>query len=261
MKGLSSYFFYLPYGACLAFLLLSCNRENSIEWERPADRGELKIVFQHVVKDAPLSFGDEYLNDWGERYNVHSFKYYIHDIQLISAEGDAVSVSSDYFLVDEGLPASKQLELSAPEGLYNAIVYTIGVDSARNVSGAQTGALDPTLGMFWTWNTGYVMAKLEGHSPASPGVNQEFSYHVGGFKWPYITIKQVMLLPPDTQAFEVSKKKLSTLNIRADVNAWFSYHIPIRIAENPASHAPGELAKKLADNYEGMFSVSSIKTE
>ena len=37
----------------------------------------------------------------------------------------------------------------------------LGVDSLRNVTGVQTGALDPAMDMYWTWNTGYVMAKLE----------------------------------------------------------------------------------------------------
>ncbi|MBL7734823.1 MAG: hypothetical protein JNL51_05155 [Chitinophagaceae bacterium] len=261
MNGPLSYPSRFLYTACLALLLSSCSKENSIESEDPADRGEVKIDFQHVVKNAPLNFSDEYLNDWGENYTVSTFKYYIHDIQLIGKDGNAVSLSSDYFLVDEDLPESKQLELSAPEGLYDAIAYTIGVDSARNVSGAQTGALDPTLGMFWTWNSGYVMAKLEGRSPFSSGLNQEFTYHVGGFKSPYITIKRVMLPAPDAQIFLVSKENPITINIQADVNAWFSYHTPVKIAENPAAHSPGELAKKLADNYEGMFSIRKIDIE
>jgi hypothetical protein len=47
------------------------------------------------------------------------------------------------------------------------IRFLLGVDSARNVSGIQTGALDPARGMFWTWNSGYVMAKIEGSSPSA----------------------------------------------------------------------------------------------
>jgi hypothetical protein len=35
-----------------------------------------------------------------------------------------------------------------------AIKFLLGVDSLKNVSGIQTGALDPAKGMFWTWNTG-----------------------------------------------------------------------------------------------------------
>jgi len=56
----------------------------------------------------------------------------------------------------------------------------MGVDSLRNVSGAQTGALSTANGMFWDWNSGYIMLKAEGMSPNSTSKN--FVFHLGGFK-------------------------------------------------------------------------------
>jgi hypothetical protein len=61
--------------------------------------------------------------------------------------------------------------------------FMIGVDSARNNSGAQTGALDPTNGMFWSWSTGYIMAKFEGTSAQSPAAANALKFHIGGFIW------------------------------------------------------------------------------
>jgi hypothetical protein len=55
-----------------------------------------------------------------------------------------------------------------------------GVDSLRNVSGAQTGALSTVNGMFWSWNTGYIMMKAEGISPNSS--SDSFAFHLGGFQ-------------------------------------------------------------------------------
>ncbi|WP_316930094.1 MbnP family protein, partial [Hymenobacter sp. IS2118] len=50
------------------------------------------------------------------------------------------------------MPASQLLALKdIPVGDYQSVSFTVGVDSARNVAGAQTGALDPNNGMFWTW--------------------------------------------------------------------------------------------------------------
>lgn len=37
-----------------------------------------------------------------------------------------------------------------------------GVDSLLQVSGVQSGALDPLKGMYWTWQTGYIQFKMEG---------------------------------------------------------------------------------------------------
>ena len=55
----------------------------------------------------------------------------------------------------------------------------MGIDSLHNVSGAQAGALSLASGMFWDWNSGYIMLKAEGDSPNSP--TGKFALHLGGF--------------------------------------------------------------------------------
>ena len=139
--------------------------------------------------------------------------------------------------------------------------FTIGVDSARNVSGAQTGALDPALGMFWTWNTGYVMAKLEGTSPASAQPGNRFEYHIGGFKEPDNVIKQVTLLFPFAQNVDLQPGKTTELTIAADVYDWFYNPHDIRFNVVPFIHSPGPLAKQVSENYSKMFTVVDIVNE
>ncbi|MBK9581192.1 MAG: hypothetical protein IPO48_04510 [Saprospiraceae bacterium] len=55
-----------------------------------------------------------------------------------------------------------------------------GVDSTRCSSGAQTGALDPAKGLFWSWSSGYIMVKAEGNAPTA--ADGSFAFHLGGFK-------------------------------------------------------------------------------
>ena len=50
-----------------------------------------------------------------------------------------------------------------------------------------------------------------------------------------------------------------TINIKADLQKWFQGNFELRIAENPVISTPGELAVNLADNYQHMFSVISVK--
>ncbi|RYD74793.1 MAG: hypothetical protein EOP55_14645 [Sphingobacteriales bacterium] len=76
-----------------------------------------------------------------------------------------------------------------PTGDYTKIEYTIGVDYARNFAGAQTGALDPINGMFWTWNSGYIFVKLEGSSPKSTATSNMLTFHIGGVVDPNNTIR------------------------------------------------------------------------
>jgi hypothetical protein len=66
--------------------------------------------------------------------------------------------------------------INVPAGTYTGMYLTMGVDSARNVSGAQEGALDPANGMFWSWTSGYIMIKAEGLSPQ--GAGGSFTYHL-----------------------------------------------------------------------------------
>jgi len=56
--------------------------------------------------------------------------------------------------------------------------------------------------MFWTWNSGYIMAKLEGTSPVSSQPNNKFEYHIGGFREPVNVVSKVRVAFPLGQAID-----------------------------------------------------------
>ncbi len=254
--NVASILFTMPLAGAL--LLSSCNKEFSQE-NNAVPSGEVTLAFQHSVDVSPLNYTDEYTTSQGEKFTVNSFRYYIHDVQLTNAAGKTVKVLPGYFLVDEDLPESKLLSFDAPEDTYQFVSFTLGVDSADNMSGAQSGALDPARGMFWTWASGYVMAKLEGVSPSVTGPNNDFTYHIGGYKSPYAVIKKIVLPVQIPDSLQVKQDKATKVYINADISTWFGRVNPIRMAATPACHSPGDLAKKIADNYEGMFSLKTIE--
>ena len=141
---------------------------------------------------------------------------------------------------------------------YNRISFTIGVDSARNVSGAQTGALDPLNGMFWTWNSGYVMAKLEGKSSVSSLVNNKMEYHIGGFRGDSSVLRKPVLLFPYGKYLDISPGSKASMTITANVNAWFSNPHELKIANTPSCTTPGQMAVAISENYSKMFTVTTI---
>jgi hypothetical protein len=245
-----------------AFTVSSCQKEvrSSTGGEPPATHN-LTIKFSAVADAQPLQFGNTYTNAWGEPYSVSVFKFYIAQLKLINTDsGTAYNMNKDeYFLVNFGDSASITLNLKAVPSTYNRIGFLLGVDSIRNVSGAQTGALDPTKGMFWTWNSGYIMAKLEGYSPlALTHPNNQFEYHIGGFAGSDNVLKQLTLPFPLGQAVTLQEGKSSEIIITANTNAWFAGPNAIHLSTNSVCTTPGPLAKKIADNYAGMFNVSSI---
>lgn len=175
---------------------------------------------------------------------INRFKYYVSHIQLTNTTGKTIIPENQYYLIDIANEKSSAVQIMVPEGSYTGIHFLLGVDSIRNVSGVQTGALDPLNGMFWTWNSGYIMAKLEGTASSSMIAGKQFTYHIGGFRQNQQTARNISL---QTTAFNRS------VTIVADAEKWFE---GISIAKEPVCHSPGALAVRIADNYSKMFSIA-----
>lgn len=214
---------------------------------------KLSIRFINTVGDSTIQLGNTYTNPFNETFTVRNFKYYISHIQLKDKAGKLHSISNDYYLVNEADTASLSIKLHHNVEEIIAIRFLLGIDSLRNVSGVQTGALDPAKGMFWTWNSGYIMAKLEGKSSASKAPGNYFTYHIGGFKQKESVVKWIEL------PLILTRQSPETVYIKADALKWFKSIHDIRIAEKPVCHEPGDLAMLIADNYATMFSVSDKK--
>ena len=252
----------------IGFLLLagiiSCQKELHFD-KLPEKDHNLVLQFKPVVQydSNDLVFGQSYTNFFNQAFTVNTFKFYIHGIELINTDSNKIfQISNDnYFLVDLSDSATARVQIAVLPYTYNRIAFTIGVDSARNVSGAQTGALDPANGMFWTWSSGYIMAKLEGTSPASTAPGQVFEYHIGGFQEPDNVIKKVTLLFPFASNVELAPGKTTEMKIAADAYDWFYNPHDIRFNINPVITTPGPLAKQVAENYSKMFTVVDIINE
>ena len=163
----------------------------SCEKEQTATEGTVLVKLNHGWGMSGTSFA---LNTNlvhpmnGDTMNFSKYKYYISNLKLKKADGTFWVQPESYFLVDLSNSASSSISLNnVPVGDYTEISYTLGVDSARNVSGAQSGALATTNDMFWSWTTGYIMIKAEGTSPQS--TSGSFSFHIGGFSGQYSAVQ------------------------------------------------------------------------
>ena len=214
---------------------------------------KLTLIFHHQLGNEELVLGNTFKNILGENITIHRLKYYVSNFSVTDEKGKKIILPVQYFLVDESDSLSKKITFNIPDISINTIHFLLGVDSIKNVSGVQTGALDPLKGMFWTWNTGYIMAKLEGESESSASAGHRFTYHIGGFRNGMNTVKKIEL------AVQNHGKQILEIHISADINHWFKNKSEIRIAEIPVCHSPGTLAMKIADNYSNMFSINSIR--
>jgi hypothetical protein len=160
------------------------------------------------------------------------------------------TLANNFYLVNEEDSLSKTIELPAAVTI-KSISFMVGVDSAKNVSGVQTGALDPVNAMFWTWNSGYVFAKLEGQSDVSTAPAHSFSWHVGGFRQKENALRTITL--PLNKTFSSEQ---ADITINVNILKWFEAVHSLKINTTPICHQPGSLAMQIADNYSNMFSVS-----
>ena len=100
----------------------------------------------------------------GDSIKIETFKFYMSGIELWNDDKKVFEEINSFHLIDASIPGSLNLLFVVSLNLnYDKIKFNIGIDSTANVSGAMSGDLDPTKGMYWTWQSGYINFKLEGN--------------------------------------------------------------------------------------------------
>jgi hypothetical protein len=243
------FIFFITFIMMISFL--QCKKSDDA-----VKKGTVRITFKNTVKGSPLILNTgSYTNSFAQSYTVSKLKYYVSNVTT-NFSGYGFAEPNSYHLIDESIPTSLSFSFDADVYKYQVLNFMIGVDSLRNVSGAQTGALDPLNDMFWTWSTGYIMAKLEGTSPASTQVNNKLQFHIGGFSGANNAIKIVSLLMPANNLLDVREGKTSEIFIEADIDKWFSTNV--NFSTEAAIMTPGVLSNKIADNYKNMFTITQV---
>jgi len=219
----------------------------------------MKIQFSNLVDADPLVLDKKYVSPKGDTFSVSKFNYYISNIVLTKNDNSVVAVNNLYQIIKQSDEASRTINISGiPEGSYKAIKLMLGVDSARNRSGAQTGGLDIAYAsdMYWNWNQGYIFLKLEGTSPAS--ASNQISYHIGGYGGTYKAQRE-FVFNFVTEQMNIAASKTPTLNLTVNVNEMFKSPTQVDFAIKPTIASPGQDAQMIADNYADMIKFGSLK--
>lgn len=157
------------------------------------------ILFSVTCKaQVNLNFQSSYLKDkWltdstsKDSIQISLFKMYISNIELKNGDKTVFKEKNSFHLIDFSNPVSTSFLLTTKKLNYTSVSFQIGVDSTTTLSGAMGGDLDPTKGMYWTWQTGYIHFKLEGINNFSD--KKDFVYHIGGFQYPNNTLRKIEL--------------------------------------------------------------------
>ena len=160
----------------------------------------VNISFSAVMGGKEIRLNSAFINNEKDSLQINQLKFYISNVQFLKNDEIVFTELNSYHLIDFSLPASTSLSIKTFRTItHNSIRFYLGIDSLTNVSGALGGDLDPTHGMYWTWQSGYINFKMEGHANKSEAESTEFQFHLGGYQQPFNCLQQVQLNVADDQ--------------------------------------------------------------
>jgi hypothetical protein len=134
--------------------------------------------------------------------SIDVFKCYLSNIVISDSNNKKDLSPSNCHLLDFSNSDTALLFVSPFENA-NSFEFNLGIDSIINTSGALGGQLDPSNGMYWTWQSGYINFKIEGSSPISAARNHEFQFHAGGYTYPNNALNSIKFELQPNKAFQL----------------------------------------------------------
>ncbi len=190
----------------------------------------------------PLELNKVYISKSKDTLRLNLVKFYISKIQIEYADKTIFSQSNSYHLIDIENQNSLKIPICKTENkIVNKITFNIGIDSLASVSGALSGDLDPTKGMYWAWQSGYINMKIEGKSNSCKTRKNEFQFHIGGYLKPNYAMRKVILFA-----------KSNNLDVVLNFASFFD---KIQLSETNSVMIPGKKAMELANLSAKMFYI------
>lgn len=201
------------------------------------------IHFEAYLYETPLKLDSVYTLAHGETLSISTLKFYISDLEYLLDNKIVEKEPHSFHLINFEDEKSLHLLIKRTNTeKFNQLKFVVGIDSITNTSGALGGDLDPTKGMYWAWQSGYINAKIEGECSMSGGKNKTFEFHLGGYNDPFLSAQQLIL----------TKKETGIIHIRLQVDHFFN-QIDMRNQHHIMS--PGKEGVELSKKFSSIFSL------
>ena len=251
--------------AIIGLTIVACNKDDDETTtptptptpQPPVDTSAamLEVHFHPKVGDEGFELNKEYTMVRGGETIRYSFTYaafYVSEIQM-ETTADPIAFDSTFLLVK---PEMEHYAVdSLPAGDYEALNFSVGVDSAFN-------HLDPNLwptnhplepkipSMHWAWNPGYRFLSLEGLYATGTDEDSTFLFHIGLDEY----LRGIRLPFDEPKTFQAGQK--SIVHMEVDF-AKFLDGVDLRTEHFTKSISPEQkpLAEKIVDNIESAFSL------
>jgi hypothetical protein len=188
----------------------------------------------------PLIIDSEYISKNNDTLKISQLSFYLSNIKLVF-DDESVFKDNKSHLVQLKDLNSLNIPICKKNKKIKTITFSIGVDSLASVSGALAGHLDPSKGMYWTWQSGYINMKIEGKSSSCKTRKNAFLFHIGGYLAPNYALRNVTLYP-----------KSENLELEMNLAKLFEN---LLLSETNSVMIPGIKAMELADYSVKMFTI------
>ena len=172
-------------------------------------------------------------------------KFYLTNFRLLSMTGPLLPIEEKNLLID-GFQINKiKLNFKVPKNTKDLLIACdLGVDKKHNLSGANSGDLDPVNGMFWSWQSGYINFKIEGVSPSCYTRKNKFQFHIGGYQTPHQTKRQLSL--------KLKNGEIQNLVISIELSKFFD---DLELSTENQLTTVGAKASQMANRFQKIFSL------
>jgi hypothetical protein len=198
--------FYALLSVCSLCLILSAGCSDDVSTgpiTNNPDTSSVTVAFklEPVAGFTPLDFNFPVTSVSGALYKVSMLRFYISHFGLLDSAGNIVSaqlvdstgnpLKYEVTFFDAARPETHIFRVKARKGAYRGLILSVGVPDSTSTApkiklnhsdaSQKTYPLDVDTDMYWTWSSGYVFFKLEGHSFID-NTWEPILYHVGGDK-------------------------------------------------------------------------------
>lgn len=199
------------------------------------------IKFNPSYGQFKLSSDITYKLNTTDSIQITALRFYVSGIELLEKNKTVWKDAVQFHLMDAF--NEKTLSVIIPSNIsYSKLKFNLGIDSTTNVSGAMGGDLDPTKGMYWTWQSGYINFKLEGTSNVCRTRHNEFQFHLGGYQYPNNNLQTVFVDAVSKQNIEVG------IDIQKIINQF-------NLAQHHHIMSPGEEAMNFSEKVINSLSI------
>lgn len=203
----------------------------------------LELEFRALYENERLLLKSEAHQFQEKKITFTRLRYYITNIELYLGEASVWKEKNSHHLINQEQMETTTIALDIPEKLaYDKIKYQLGVDSLTNVSGAMGGDLDPTKGMYWAWNSGYINFKLEGVYADCPTRKNKFQFHIGGYAGNLASVQNI----------EHQAKQEERLIVKVEVDQFLKRR---NLAEEHSLMSPSTKAVEFAEQAALIFKI------